>query len=772
MIIKSKFALVLIAALFASFLVASNAQAAGDTITGAELKKMETLEKELTAIRELKGASAELATDPDFKAKFDEAKAYCKELGTWMANITKPNAITSNFIGTSNGANFECQFGSFSLATSSFGANKFGDGYNPDWQKNIHIHNHVTSAKNGGPALTADSVKKPADVGTSSAAAWLIKIVNIIFVTVANLFATVLAGVATLALLLLDQIVSNTTNTLQPAIIHSVWVIIRDFMNLVFIIALIMMALGTILKRGDYNYRTLLPRLIIMALLINFSEVIAKALIAFSDMLILAFKPSSGITEYGKQIWSSFTTGGSGISSFFGWNMDSIQTGIGGSITKLIGLVFLTVSLLAVAAMMLVRLVGLMFLTMISPVAYALQVLPSTRAQANKWWSTFIKYLIWGPVAMFFFRVSFVMIGQGASGIFRDVDLVLNNLFIGFFAFGGVLAAKQLGMAGSSQITGYAQKYANQGSRFMSSAYGNYFWRGNAAKHVSRFGSLGLVSKDTSEKIGAGVGKGTAWLSNKPAQIKEKYIDNPNKDREKLLATQYRKMQIKNIYKKEFDEKLVGSLKGEEVYGLAKGGKLNAEKIKAMLEHGKKDTTDALLLALHDGYIDKNKNGLSELDANAIVSAMAAAKWKAAGGKDYELTDKFVKEFKNTLKVKTTRPYLNEEIKMMEGIEKKTEEERKKIEADIVAMRESWAKSTTQYKDRKITLPNEVIRKEINSVRREAKDAEDLANAENKIVIQPTVVPPQNPPVKNRSGSDRLAPKQNTDNPNSTTPTT
>ena len=73
----------------------------------------------------------------------------------------------------------------------------------------------------------------------------------------------------------------------QPIIFG--WVIVRDVCNMFFILILLIIAFGTILHIPQYNFKTLLPKLIIMAVLINFSKLICGFLIDFAQVEKIIF---------------------------------------------------------------------------------------------------------------------------------------------------------------------------------------------------------------------------------------------------------------------------------------------------------------------------------------------------------------------------------------------------------------------------------------------------------------------------------------------------
>lgn len=67
------------------------------------------------------------------------------------------------------------------------------------------------------------------------------------------------------------------------------WGIARDFSNMLFVLFLVIIAFATILRIEHYGIKQLLPKVIIIALLINFSFVIAGVIIDFSNIAAGSF---------------------------------------------------------------------------------------------------------------------------------------------------------------------------------------------------------------------------------------------------------------------------------------------------------------------------------------------------------------------------------------------------------------------------------------------------------------------------------------------------
>src|SRR3989344_5859105 len=91
----------------------------------------------------------------------------------------------------------------------------------------------------------------------------------------------------------LSWVVNLRIYTNVPVIQES-WKIMRDFANMFFIIALIVMAYGTIFNIKGYDFRSLIPRFLIIALLINFSLVLGGLIIDATQVLNNTFLTAMG----------------------------------------------------------------------------------------------------------------------------------------------------------------------------------------------------------------------------------------------------------------------------------------------------------------------------------------------------------------------------------------------------------------------------------------------------------------------------------------------
>jgi hypothetical protein len=79
------------------------------------------------------------------------------------------------------------------------------------------------------------------------------------------------------------------------AVILGGWVFVRNIMNIVFILAMLVIALATLFRVDDkkYGYKHLIPELVLMALLVNFSLVIAQLILGVADTVQAQFLPNN-----------------------------------------------------------------------------------------------------------------------------------------------------------------------------------------------------------------------------------------------------------------------------------------------------------------------------------------------------------------------------------------------------------------------------------------------------------------------------------------------
>jgi len=222
------------------------------------------------------------------------------------------------------------------------------------------------------------------------------------------------------------------------------WALMRDISNIGFIFILLYIAFATILQIGDFNTRTLLTRLIIIALLINFSLFFTKVVIDTSNILALGFYNNIS-TAQGETPNTYLASGAPNknislalVRSF------SPQTLISGdSYTKWaeakntggnsgLAVVFIVAAAINLYAAYLLFVVGLLFLFRLgglwfamigAPVAFLAYVL-NTGGLMQKWWKFLLGQAFLVPIFLFFLYliVEFIVKGGFLSAAFNDTQ--------------------------------------------------------------------------------------------------------------------------------------------------------------------------------------------------------------------------------------------------------------------------------------------------------------------------------------------------------------
>jgi len=268
------------------------------------------------------------------------------------------------------------------------------------------------------------------------------------------------------------------------------WEVSRDFANMLFILFMIIVAFATILRVERYGAKQLLPRIIIIALLINFSLVICAIIIDFSNLTADIFinNTNQANTDAGKKDIASTIVDGLQIASALTPQdckafddkiklcdqksgedkddcideatlakirceskmqqantisendnlLDIVSSAILGSIVIFIA----AFSLFAGAILLLIRIVAIWFLVILSPIVFICYILPGLRPYWEKWWRSFINWCIFAPAFAFFIWLAARIITERRTEIetaFVGGSNSLGSSISGFFSVPGIL---------------------------------------------------------------------------------------------------------------------------------------------------------------------------------------------------------------------------------------------------------------------------------------------------------------------------------------------
>ncbi|MBI2057720.1 MAG: hypothetical protein HYT63_01925 [Candidatus Yanofskybacteria bacterium] len=225
------------------------------------------------------------------------------------------------------------------------------------------------------------------------------------------------------------------------AIVKTSWEVFRNFANMFFILILIIIAFATIFDAQNYNWKGLMAKFIIAALLINFSLAIGGFLIDVSTNLSnLMLSQLGDIT--------SNLAGGFGITKIgevlTTWKAPKGDSGtlFLGTIISMSGTIIVAVvallAMLAALIFSMVRVPILWALLIVSPIAWISYILPSTRQTWSKWWSWFIGWTFFLPMYLFALMMGFVILKNrpdlGAAALLAEQEGTLTKAgnLIGF----------------------------------------------------------------------------------------------------------------------------------------------------------------------------------------------------------------------------------------------------------------------------------------------------------------------------------------------------
>jgi len=312
-----------------------------------------------------------------------------------------------------------------------------------------------------------------------------------IAIAIVRLVGSVFAGLGSfllgIALQLFQSVLTEGFNG-RPEIATTGWNVCRDIANMFFILFMVIIAFATILRIERYGVKELLPKLIGVALLINFSMVLCFVLIDFTNIAADFFiknaqtnaagttTPLSEVFLDGLQVTTTLTASfceqhlidqencdtlhdpgtpealNCGIIAGEKFNeckkqMDTIA-GIeteDESIMHVIISQFGTALILFIAAfiifagafILIIRSVAIWFLVIISPLALVCLILPALRKNWESWLQQFTKWCIFAPIYAFFIWLAAKICIQGTidrvaslqSNLFTDSTGSVNQFF-------------------------------------------------------------------------------------------------------------------------------------------------------------------------------------------------------------------------------------------------------------------------------------------------------------------------------------------------------
>ena len=208
------------------------------------------------------------------------------------------------------------------------------------------------------------------------------------------------------------------------------WTLMRDVANLFLVIILIVIAVNTIRGETQGGAR-LIPKLILIALIINFSKVMAGVVVDFANIIMTYFLTLS--RDLYKE-FINFAIENSFLDAFINFSPEKILglikevlslSGMVESIIKTVGLIIfsmlISLTLTVFSGLFIVRYIAIWILVITMPLALVSSILPYTAQFARKWWQQFTSWAFIGigPAFVLFLTMKLVSLAR-AGGIFEE----------------------------------------------------------------------------------------------------------------------------------------------------------------------------------------------------------------------------------------------------------------------------------------------------------------------------------------------------------------
>jgi hypothetical protein len=259
---------------------------------------------------------------------------------------------------------------------------------------------------------------------------------------------------------------------MKMAAVKNTWTMVRDLLNMAFILVLLFAAFCTVFQVDKWNLKKVWLGVLLNALLVNFSFPIARFFIDISNTIMYAllnnmFEGAVG----GDGIFASLLAGSKLANSFAPSKPD-----IPFLVAAIIFSFIFGMTLMIIAGIFVVRMIALTALVMFSPIGFVGYIFPSTEKFAGQWWDNLIKYCFSGPIMVFVLSVSVAIIKEVQAGQFAKFTAIGSKngtpemgSWLGETAFLVIplvilwygISAATSGIAGASTITGKVKAGGN-----------------------------------------------------------------------------------------------------------------------------------------------------------------------------------------------------------------------------------------------------------------------------------------------------------------------
>jgi len=328
-----------------------------------------------------------------------------------------------------------------------------------------------------------------------------------------------------------------------------VWNFMRNLVNLVLVLALVVIAIASILGIKKYSWQNTLWKLVIVALLVNFSLVMAGMILDTSNFLSYYFLNLAKVENQSisESISSSFdvegissadkyelpSVYGQTASTTVGWSMKWGQFLLVAFAIILIGL-FAVIALLAIFLAMIVRSFIMIVLLCLSPAAFAAWILPDTEKYWKMWWEQFIKWCTFPIIFGLMFYIGVFAVNHLGIENEKGVGMmafIIQIMLFSMFLVGGLIFSIQGG--------GAAAQFAIKQTGKVGSAVGGFLGY-KALKGVTGSETWRKVQKRLEGSKFAPIHDTGVWMSRQHGKIRAAELKQIEEDYKKRNEDQIR----------------------------------------------------------------------------------------------------------------------------------------------------------------------------------------------------------------------------------------
>lgn len=291
---------------------------------------------------------------------------------------------------------------------------------------------------------------------------------------VGNLFLTAAKYLLGKTATLFNYAIDSSAEILESSVVHDGWAITRDIVNMFFILGLVVIAFATILRMETYGMKALLPKIVIIALSINFSFLVCGIIIdathITTDFFVNGIRNLSeskdiGVIIYDEALRIRTSAPEESIPEFQKQSPLFAIVSIF-YVAFTVGLVALI--LLIGTILLIIRAAALSVLLILVPFAWFFSIFPALKGMSSKWWNNFLKYAFFAPIFVFFLYLAIKL----AMALHLPKNPYLENASDGFklfmaqtfeyaiviiILFGAPIVAMSMGIYGSQAIMGAAK---------------------------------------------------------------------------------------------------------------------------------------------------------------------------------------------------------------------------------------------------------------------------------------------------------------------------